>query len=130
MQLVKRDNTQALPYELIELVMKHFSREFLVELYTQSTKYNPNLAHHIKVVIKKMQPPVRLYLTHIYNKISSITTRYEYANIICTFHKLKIIDNNEEGNLLYKIILTNKIKNPKEQRKFKNLTGSVGRYCE
>ena len=130
MKLVKRDNTQVLPYELIELVMKHFSREFLEKLYIQSTKYNPSLARHIKVVVEKMQPPVRVYLTRIYNKVPYIVTRNEYANIICTFHKLKIIDKNEKENKIYKNFLANKIKNPREQRKFKNLTGCVGKYCE
>ena len=130
MKLVNRDNSQTLPYELIELVMKHFPRQFLVELYIHSTKYNPDLAHHIKAVVEKMQPPVRVYLTHIFSKISFINTRIEYANIISTFHRLKIIDNKEKENKIYKNILANRIKNPVEQRKFKNLTGCVGKYCE
>ena len=130
MELVKCDNSQTLPYELIELVMKYFTREFLAKLYIQSTKYNPNLACHIKVVFEKMQPPVRVYLTHIFNTISLINTRVQYANTISTLHELKIIDNKEKENRTYKNILASNIKNPREQRKFKNLTGCVGKYCE
>ena len=130
MELVNRDNSQTLPYELIELVMKHFPREFLVKLYIRSTKYNPVLGHHIKTVVEKMQPPVRVYLTYIYNKVSYIVTRNEYANTISTLHQLKVIDTKEKENKIYKNFLANKIKNTRDRRKFENLTKSVGKYCE
>ena len=130
MELVKRNNTQTLPYELIVLVLKNFSREFLVELYIVSTKYNPDFAQHIRIVVEKMERPLRSYIYHIYRTISLITTRNQYANTIAAFHHIKLIDNKEKEQIIYKNTLANKIENPKERRKFENLTKSVGKYCE
>ena len=130
MELVKRDNTQTLPYELIILVLKYFSREFLVELYIQTTKYNPHFSEHIRVVIQKMERPLRTYIYHIYRTISLITTRNQYANTIAAFHDIKLIDNKEKEQIIFKNRLADMIENPRDRRKFENLTKSVGKYCE
>ena len=130
MELVKPDNTQTLPYEIIELVMKHFSRDFLAELYIQAIKYNPQFSLHIRVVIQKMVRPLRTYIYHVYQTISVITTRNQYVNTISTLYELKLIDKKEKENKIYKNILAKKIEDPQERRKFENLTCSVGKYCE
>jgi hypothetical protein len=130
MELVKRDNTQTLPLELIELVMRHFSSVSLTKLYIQSIKYNPNFAHHIKVVINKnMRYTFRTYIFHVYNTISFITTRRQYVNTIATFHNIKLIDNKEKKQIKYIKELATTIENQKERRKFENLTSTVGKYC-
>lgn len=130
MELVKRDNTQTLPHELIELVMRHFSSEFLTKLYIQSIKYNPNFAHHVKVVINKnMRYKFRTYIFHVYNTISFITTRQQYLNTIATFHNIKLIDNKEKKQIKYIKELATTIENQKERRKFENLTSNIGKYC-
>ena len=130
MQLVKRDNTQTLPYELIELVMKHLSRRVLVKLYIQSTKYNPKFSQHIGIVIQQLESPLRQYINIVYSQISLISTRIQYVNTISNFHNIKLRDNKEKENIIYKNFLAKTIANDRERKKFENLTGCIGKYYE
>jgi hypothetical protein len=127
MKLVKCDNSQILPYELIELVMNHLPRKCLVTLYINATKYNPHLSRHIAVAIKQTESPLRIYITYVYDNISSITTRVRYLNIIINLHNIKLHDNKERENVIYINSLLQKITNERDKIKFKNLMLPVGR---
>ena len=69
MIIVKRDNTQTLPYELVELILNHFNKTTLITLFMSASKYNPIFALHIKCVIKSKENPLKKYICRIYSTI-------------------------------------------------------------
>ena len=107
-----------------------FSIEFLEDIFVLSTKYNPLLSPHVKCVILKKFRPMRRYIFKIYRTISTIVTMHEYVNTISHFHALKFIDKDVKENVIYKNYLSEKITNPRDKTKFKNLTDSVGKHFE
>ena len=130
MELAVFAKPQVVPYEIVEMILKHFHPESLKKLFIQSTKFNPQFAEHVKVVLIKIEKPVRHYIYTIYNNISTIDTMYKYLNTVSQLHMLKVIDNKEKENAIFKNMLAHKIENPRHRKKFENLTKCVGKYCE
>lgn len=131
MIIVKCDNTQTLPYEIVELILNYFNKEFLVKLFIYTSKYNPDFALHIKYVIRRKEHPLKQYIDKIYSNISKINTMKKYMNTISTIYCLSSIDRTrEKKHFHYKNCLAKKISNEKDKTKFKNLTRYIGKYYE
>ena len=130
MIIVKCDNAQTLPYEIVELILNHFNKEFLVELFIYASKYNPDFALHIKYVIRRKENPLKQYINKIYSNISKINTMKKYMNTISTIYNLNIRNINIIKIINYKNCLAKKISNEKDKTKFKNLTRHIGKYYE
>ena len=130
MIIVKRNNTQTLPYEIVELILNHFNEAFLVDLFIHASKYNPHFALHIKSVIKRKEHPLKQYINKIYSNISKINTMKKYMNTISIIYNLNITNINIIKIINYKRYLTSKISNEKDKQKFENLTKPIGKYYE
>lgn len=128
--IVKRDNTQTLPYELVELILNHFNDITLIKLFIFASKYNPEFALHIKSVIKSKKNALEKYIYKIYSTISTINTMKQYMNTISNIYKLTLINRNTIKIINYKKCLASKISNEKDKKKFKNLTKAIGKYYE
>jgi hypothetical protein len=130
MSIVKCDNTQRLPYEIVELILNNFNEAFLVELFIHASKYNPEFALHIKCVIRRKENPLKKYICRIYSTISTINTMKHYMNIVSIIYNLNLTNINIIKIINYKRYLTSKISNEKDKQKFENLTKPIGKYYE
>ena len=116
-----------LPYELVEKIMTHMTLLQLKNVYIYSSKYQPKLSEHIKIVYMKLINPTKTYLSFIFDNISRIKTKSSYLNTILALHTLKIhcIYSLEMNNINYRNKLLESIEDRKLKRRFSNLTDCV-----